>query len=353
MFNSILRAAKTLRYCWILKRSRLFDAKWYLQNYPDVREQKANPYLHYLNYGWKENRLPSPFFNGADYLQRYPDVGESNINPLIHYELFGKKENRSLLSMERLRVAKLNKEPSRLLAEFLRLNQTNLSTAFLHQKTFPPFKNKHAGQEIVIVATGPSADHYRPLPGAIHISVNRAFQLFDEISFQYAFIQDFTGKTPEYIDALDAYRPESCTKFYGLTNEWMDCRDFVIPESHAIKANALRYRSDRAHVPYFSCGFAYDIATMPLGCYGTIVFPALQFALWTHPACIYLVGCDCSLNGYAKGAGNSNFLYPDRLVEFYQQFKVFAAKYYPDIRIVSINPVGLRGVFEDMEMKEG
>lgn len=85
----------------------------------------------------------------------------------------------------------------------------------------------------------------------------------------------------------------------------------------------------------------------PLGCFGTVVFPALQFALWTYPKRIYLVGCDCSLNGYAYNSAETNILYPDKLIQAYQEFKIFANKYYPDVEIISINPVGLKEIFND------
>lgn len=228
-----------------------------------------------------------------------------------------------------------------------RLIQTNISTALLHQKIFPQFKCKHMGQEIVILASGPSAADYKPIPNAIHIGVNRSFEL-DIVKCDYIFLQDYSGKTPEYIDKLDVYEKETCIKFYGLTLEWENKPNRLIPESHAIKANALRYRTDWVDEPYFYPNFAYDISSQPLGCFGSVVFPALQFALWTYPKRIYLVGCDCSLSGYAYNPNDKNFLIPDELISAYKQFNNFAHKYYPDVEIVSINPVGLKGIFKDI-----
>ncbi len=228
-----------------------------------------------------------------------------------------------------------------------RLVQNNISTAFLHQKTFSRFKGCHQGQELVILATGPSAEKYQPIRNAIHIGVNRAFQL-NKANLDYVFIQDYSGKTPEYINELDNYNRNNCIKFYGLTCEWLKNTNRVIPESHAIKANALRYRTDWADIESFKSQFAYDISTQPLGCFGTIVFPALQFALWTYPKKIYLVGCDCDLSGYAYSKTERNYLLPDKLIQAYYEFKTFANKYYPDIEIISVNPVGLKGVFKEL-----
>lgn len=234
------------------------------------------------------------------------------------------------------------------LVKLNRINQVNLSTAFMHMQTFPRFKGIHAGKDIVLVASGVSADKYYPKKDVIHIGVNRSFQIGNgRIPMDYIFIQDFSGKTPEYIDELDNYRPGQCQKFYGLTTEWNDTMNRVIPESHAIKAKALRYRTDWACIDGFEPQFAYDISTQPLGCFGSIVFPALQFALWTYPKRIYLVGCDCTTAGYAYDKKDTNFLKPDRIIEAYKKFKVFKNKYYPDVEIISINPVGLKGIFKD------
>lgn len=229
-----------------------------------------------------------------------------------------------------------------------RLQQVNLSTAFMHQSTFLPFKRIHEGENVVLVASGVSAEKYEVMDNVKHVGVNRSFQINNyAIPMDYIFIQDFSGKTPEYIDDLDNYRPWDCVKFYGLTMEWSYSPQRTIPESHAIKAKALRYRTDWANIKSHKPQFAYDISTQPLGCFGSVVFPALQFILWTYPKRIYLVGCDCTTSGYAYDKNDKNYLDTVRVINSYREFKLFAHKYYPDIEIVSINPVGLKGVFKD------
>lgn len=229
-----------------------------------------------------------------------------------------------------------------------RIQQLNLSTAFLHRDTFPQFKGINEGRDLVLVASGITASKYKVIEGAFHIGVNRSFQIDDyRIPMDAIFIQDYSGKTKEYIDDLNSYRRWECTKFYGLTTEYSYDPERTIPESHAIKAAAYRYRTDWIKVEGFEPEFAYDISTQPLGCFGSIVFPALQFALWTFPSKIYLVGCDCTTSGYAYDKNSKNFLIPERIIKAYKKFKLFAGKYYPDIEIISINPVGLKGIFKD------
>ena len=237
-----------------------------------------------------------------------------------------------------------NPDGGEIMRLFDRMTQNNLSTFALHQKTFLPFKEKHIGQDIVIFASGPTAKDYKPVKGAVHIGVNRSFAVAP-VKLDYIFIQDYTGKTPEYIDDVAAYEPKKCTKFYGLIRENVYEKPWTVPESCAIKAGALRYRTD--WMLGFKPQFAYDISCCPLGDFGSTTFSALQFALWTYPRRIYLVGCDCTTGGYVYNAKEKNSLAVKKVIAAYKQFKKFAGKFYPDVEIISVNPVGLKGIFKD------
>ena len=78
----------------LLAQSELFDAEWYLKQYPDVANSKFRPEEHYLRYGANEQRDPSTRFSTKEYLRDYADVAESGMNPLVHYLRFGKDEAR-------------------------------------------------------------------------------------------------------------------------------------------------------------------------------------------------------------------------------------------------------------------
>ncbi len=84
---------KTKNYKTLLN-SQLFDAAWYLEQNPDVRDSGVDPIWHYLNYGWKEGRNPSLLFNGDEYLALYNDLKKAKICPLVHYERYGRAEGR-------------------------------------------------------------------------------------------------------------------------------------------------------------------------------------------------------------------------------------------------------------------
>lgn len=73
----------------IIRNSAYFDKKWYLKTYPDVARAHCDPAEHYLIFGWRENRRPSPNFNAQIYMNSYPE--SRNMNPLLHYEKIGKQ----------------------------------------------------------------------------------------------------------------------------------------------------------------------------------------------------------------------------------------------------------------------
>ncbi|MWP48895.1 MULTISPECIES: hypothetical protein [unclassified Gilliamella] len=221
----------------------------------------------------------------------------------------------------------------------LRLNINNINTySKAHMESFSGFKEKFLGQDIVILCTGPTLAKYRPIEKTINIGVNRAFRRYD-ISLDFIFIQDITGLKND-IDAINNYNPETCQKFYGSSITF----GASIPEKDLIKANAKRY-----YVGNFFTDFYPDITSSVFPEYGSVVFSALTFALYTHPKRIYLVGCDACQNGYFdnddQAAFSSNI---DFLLNGWHAFKKFKDQFYPDVEIVSINPVGLKGVFKDV-----
>ena len=51
-------------------------------------------------------------------------------------------------------------------------------------------------------------------------------------------------------------------------------------------------------------------------------------------------------------AGDKDTYFVDQMMAGYHQFKEYARIYYPDVYIISVNPVGLRGLFEDVYTKD-
>ena len=98
----------------ILKKSKLFNKKYYCENNKEVKDKNIDPIKHFLEKGWKEGKNPSNLFDVNFYLNNNKDVKEAGINPLIHYIKFGKKENRKISEIEKLNmfeILKLLKKP--------------------------------------------------------------------------------------------------------------------------------------------------------------------------------------------------------------------------------------------------
>ncbi len=235
------------------------------------------------------------------------------------------------------------------------LIQKNINTLYLHSKYFSKYKNYYEGKTIVICGAGPTLKFYKPITDAIHIALNRSF-LFDKVKFDYIFAQDWRS-IKNIKDKFISYNTNYCTKILGTQNNTIECE---IPEEVAIICNALRYNTDNECWP--NCKFALDISTNPFGNFHTVALVALQFALYTNPQKIYIVGCDSVPTGhFTSNYENENEIqthiknqeiFSPQMQKEWRLAKQFINMHYPSIEIVSINPVGLKGIFKDFYTAE-
>lgn len=223
-----------------------------------------------------------------------------------------------------------------------------LPALLTHRNTFLKYKGIHSGRDIVIVGTGPTLDKYEPIENALHIGVNRAI-FCEKIKLDYLFIQDYFE---DLQDSADAYCGNNCKKFYGY--HYMP-QIPAIPEKNAAKANAERYYFIDLPMPHQTLlPFPMDISTAPFGTFSSVILPAIQFALYTQPRRIFIVGCDCTNLGYCSTIKNSTTKEPkfplsvNRLIYGWTEIKKFAERFYPETEIISINPIGLKGLFHDI-----
>lgn len=217
----------------------------------------------------------------------------------------------------------------------------------LHQKTFGCYKNSLEDKEVVLMASGPTLKGYtsdKYFQNAIHVGVNKTIAHFKDLDFY--FMSDWTAIQQYGIE--EKILDSSAKKFFGmgvLSDEY-GTTSFATPLDFAKKCDASMY---------FSMHYAshqiiqFDISKHPLFGYGSIIIPAFHFALYCRPRRIYLVGCDCSTGGHFDD--HDNFVMVDlstqRLVEEWNRMALFAKYYSPDVEIISINPVGLKGLFKD------
>lgn len=221
--------------------------------------------------------------------------------------------------------------------------------AILHKETFDGYKDKYKDREVVLCGAGPTLNNYIPIENAVHVALNRAF-LYDKVKFDYIFACDYRA-VKHIIFELLAYEEDFCEKFIGYQDYNLD---LDIPEAYTRNFKCKRFYTDCFRYP--DCTFTVDISSAPLGNFSSIAFPALQFILYTNPSKIYIAGCDTNANGHFSNKGLN-----DKQIGFYKndqadvnnllkkqwaEFKLFRDIYYPDTKIISINPVGLKGLFD-------
>lgn len=232
--------------------------------------------------------------------------------------------------------------------------QRSITTALLHQRTFSEFRNKHFNQEIVLIGAGPTLKYFEPFRDKkFYVGCNRAF-MYENIKFDYLFTIDKAGLDCEeenYYDAFFNYRKNDCIKFVGDQNI---NEKYQIPESQILKYNVKRYKTTSGYLPD---KFNVEIDSFPLANFATVSLQALQFILYTNPARIYIVGIDCTTStgkhfigfDYDSTTRNENACRNDENnIKAYIQFKQFIQMYYPETEIISVNPVGLKGIFKDV-----
>lgn len=234
--------------------------------------------------------------------------------------------------------------------ELLYSTIVNTRAAQVHPQTFGPYKNKHKGQDVVLICGGPSVKEFEPIDNAVYAAVNNSCQ-YDKVKFDYIFLQELHEVSSKN-EAVNNYEYENCTKFYGIIPEkrlnglYPSCR--LIPQSDIDKSNIkLFFLDDR-----IANTFAYDLSIEPLGDFGGTAFSAIQFLLWTNPERIYLVGADCD--------NSKNIFYNQKesidysaQIQYWQRLKQFADDIYPSTEIISVNPVGLKGLFKDYYTEKG
>lgn len=209
-------------------------------------------------------------------------------------------------------------------------------------KAFEKYYNAFWGEKVVIVATGPSLKFYTPISNAIHIGVNNSWKK-NEIKLDYFFIQD--GSKRLINDGYDKWKDNvECPAFVGRyvdrkMGDSMEYPDYRIYKSCEIKRYFIDY-SMSVHI-------SKDISCHPVMNFGSVVFSALHFALYSGAETIYLVGCDTNSEGHFDNDRNiSNYDIARNKIGFalVKQYKEYR---YPDVNIVSVNPVGLKGLFDE------
>lgn len=235
-------------------------------------------------------------------------------------------------------------------------NTLSIAAALNNQKAFGDLKCCNEGKSVALCGAGPSLSQYIPIPDTMHIALNRAL-LRDDIKFDWFIGDDWAG-IKFFQEKLLTY---DCLKLLGHS---VDDYEDQVPESFRIRSGARKYYTDIFLTGNgFDSRFVIDIDAMPIGNMPNIALQAMQIVLFSHPSKIYLVGCDAT-TGHFTDAGLSEkevqkinrdtklCVSAESTVSKWKELKEIAQRVYPDVEIISINPIGLKGLFHDEYQKK-
>ena len=92
--KNIIERLKSIFLYFYIKKSRLFDEKFYLKENEDVKASGINPLKHYVLSGDKEWRSPNKWFDNKYYKENNYDIVNKNMNGLYHFIKYGAREGR-------------------------------------------------------------------------------------------------------------------------------------------------------------------------------------------------------------------------------------------------------------------
>ena len=222
---------------------------------------------------------------------------------------------------------------------------------------FAPFRGEHAGESAILFATGSSVNQfsYNLLPESpdVRVGVNRII-CRDDISLDYYFCAHYHDndhpRDPSFLDKIVS-RSKDLQVFCASMFNGASFSEFFSP-AQALQMGAIAYE---LHSRTGVDAFCTDLVREPMYNH-SIVFPALQFMLYTGVRRIYLVGCDCGgphscVEGQFESFSN-DYNGHTCLVPNWKEFAEFKDQVYPEVEIISINPRGLKEMFIDYNAQE-
>ncbi|WP_260604839.1 MULTISPECIES: glycosyltransferase family 2 protein [unclassified Campylobacter] len=235
------------------------------------------------------------------------------------------------------------------ITEKMNENRADILAATMHKQIFSQYNFAFENKDIVIVGNGESAKLYtNHIKNAIHIGVNRCFHM-KNINFDYIFCHH-------------ALYPEGDWELIKYIAENPNIQFFMGILPTTFLSNPTHYRHLRGIYRYKNVSpyiirkqgdlWCYDLSHEPLADLYSVIFSALQFACYTQPKRIYLVGCDCNNTHISTSQASINASYEHLYSTIERKWtmvvKPILDKFYSDIEIISLNPVGLKGLFKDV-----
>tara|TARA_B110001450_G_C17526068_1_gene442636 strand:- start:94 stop:747 length:654 start_codon:yes stop_codon:yes gene_type:complete len=208
-------------------------------------------------------------------------------------------------------------------------------------KPLEKFKNIHNGKTAILFATGPTIKNYTPLENSedfIKFGVNSIYDhknIVNDLNYYFYgshyYINSYHKKNVDETCSL-----KNIISFASAYEEGRSHKDInrgnISPE-RAIELKSVPFENNLQ-------SFTNDVSEYAtLG--HSIIFPAIQIILYMGIKKIYIVGCD---GGYTSGQSSGNA----ELILLWKKFEEFRTKYYPEVKVISVNPVSLKGLFHDI-----
>ncbi len=205
-------------------------------------------------------------------------------------------------------------------------------------RVFLPYKNVYEGKEGILLGTGPTLNQYdfeEDDGTRIKVGVNSI--ALDDIKLDYYFCGHIDKRSKSYIAKMQEYQPRfekfGFVLLDGRINEkWLTLKmatNLGLCPYELTTKNEFRLELDQ--YPVVNC---------------CIAFSGLQFMVYAGIKKIYLVGCDTTQVVSYKDSSIDSERVVSMMMDTWKLFSLFAAKH--DVEIVSINPVGLKGMFKDV-----
>jgi glycosyltransferase involved in cell wall biosynthesis len=243
-------------------------------------------------------------------------------------------------------------------------------SAVQNKYIFGEFKNVFVDKTIVLVAGGPTVTDFIPIQNAIYIGVNGVaagaseLENFKHIKFDFMFIHHRSTMIKHKQMCSMLHRKSVvfyanglyfADTFPAVKLRGFDTREYFASDLHG-KASVLQNKQKFLK----EIGkFQFDITKTAPFVLNSVVNPAFHFCLFSGAKRIYLVGCDSIIKisvsdadhfyhikkSYIKKQYGSNSSVTTDITLSWKFLKEIAKKNAPDTEIISVNPVGLKGLF--------
>lgn len=207
----------------------------------------------------------------------------------------------------------------------------------VHSIIFPHFKDSNIGKTLVIIGNGATLECAPLFKGCKVISCNKNPSLFGHAA-EYIFNSEYRDN--HFEDLLISN---------DTSDIFLDCVSLNIKKH--LYNHARLQRKKNTHYYFgqsvFNVAPKGNISENPLSYFGDTACSALHFALYTKPKAIYLIGCDIK-GRYSKNSFQKYNASDAEIIYGYEQLKRLRDREFSDTKIVCVNPVGLKGIFDEL-----